>query len=752
MMKRFWIGGLTIALVASASAETKAWWRFNTDTTSLSNIAGSAAPALRLVRTWGASASWEAPRAAESALVPSVSADAMEPSAVISDPVGKTKTETAIGARTWTQATTNACFVLSKTTGAPIFQVQKFTVETIFRMPDTSRTKGDKMYPLLQVGKDNAEGYLMGVYNPSGSNFYPFFRACTAANKHSEMRANSAVHNVKDGKWHHYAMTVDAEGGEEKATMYLDYVAITNMTLPKVHYGTLSNFIGVNPYQAGRVFEGSIAEIRVSDTVLTPEEMIRPVLKESPLVTDETAIALPFAANDLIAAKPTATFASPAWRLGNAADAAFAPRWLFGTQRPTTETDGTLVLRGANAAGSAIDLGDVAALADGKDVTMELSFKCERADFARGLWSGSWGKAFIYSESEANVKADNNGKLVIRFFATEAAYDAGTSTTYQFKTERVTDGQWRHLAIVAHGAAAEPYVEVFLDRESLGTKKLSLYTGATKNIIFADKAVGVDSSWNWGYDGAADEFRLTRAALDPAEFAASRLPPLPGPEKPILDLDFASGIGGGATAAAREKGSEPTTVKAELGDGNMLALNAGSVVFPASEAYKLDAFTLEFAAKFTSVQLGSALIALSQGEGTGGATIWSLNASDTGKFNVTMNVADSAGTLKNTSYMVKYLNEAADGLWHQWTFTFEKTEDGKMTLNAWMDGVKVLTDKKHSIVGSLAYGDGPCTISIGAKGPWFDGAIDNLRLMPGIVADEDRKTLSIWGGTRIKLR
>ena len=76
-----------------------------------------------------------------------------------------------------------------------------------------------------------------------------------------------------DGRWHHLAFVVSQI--DKKAHAYYDYVYMNSVNLPDgLSYGAEDLFIGSTPQTTGP-FGGSLAHMRISDTVLAPNEFLQ---------------------------------------------------------------------------------------------------------------------------------------------------------------------------------------------------------------------------------------------------------------------------------------------------------------------------------------------------------------------------------------------------------------------------------------------------------------------------------------------
>jgi hypothetical protein len=79
--------------------------------------------------------------------------------------------------------------------------------------------------------------------------------------------------NIKDGKWHHFAVSYDAPTKTMK--MYLDYEKILEKEQEEPLLPNKDKVYRLGRYCSDRGFSGWMDEIRFSNTVLEPQDFIK---------------------------------------------------------------------------------------------------------------------------------------------------------------------------------------------------------------------------------------------------------------------------------------------------------------------------------------------------------------------------------------------------------------------------------------------------------------------------------------------
>jgi hypothetical protein len=180
------------------------------------------------------------------------------------------------------------------------------TVEAFFRLEPDAASRSQQMHPIVNCGWDNMYGYMFSIMKGE-----PFLRLNfkksdgTSGNTGTTyyLGENDSKHPLPsdflyDGKWHHAAFTITEDG---KLSIYLDYQVIKTGSLDKYDGLRFSENEQQNRFQVGatlhtkdRSLWGDIAELRVSDVALAPENFLRPMQNVDGLVDEDTFLYLPF--------------------------------------------------------------------------------------------------------------------------------------------------------------------------------------------------------------------------------------------------------------------------------------------------------------------------------------------------------------------------------------------------------------------------------------------------------------------------
>lgn len=203
----------------------------------------------------------------------------------------------------------------------------------------------------------------------------------------------------------------------------------------------------------------------------------------------------------------------------------------------------------------------------------------------------------------------------------------GTSHYTTSTTTDVDDGRWHHVAVAVDGAAETNNICFYLDYRLEYAATGAQPDVATGNSIFFGAKERGEGQW---FDGWIDDIRLTRRALEPNEFLTTH--PVGTGDASMLALfeqnyDFTCAsnetFNVTGTGEARTGGNAPTFVKESRGDlildgtnGTERVVNEWSasfdrsrVVLPACPFLELDAYTVEFWAKFNGIVEASGPVA-----------------------------------------------------------------------------------------------------------------------------------------------
>ena len=448
---------------------------------------------------------------------------------------------------------------------------------------------------------------------------------------------------VNDGAWHHVALTYDGSN----IRIYVDYVLdkkssdgsnrIYGKTGNIATYGDqTATWIGGYAYgdanNGGRKYPGLIDEVRVSNATLTPDQFLRMqrldaddadvarVSFESDEYgfrqSDYVNISDNLGPNRNLAVYRRVSDADPSICDTDTKAGAVIAAGMYSDMRPENVAS---YYQATNAAGKAnyIHVPYVSQKIRGSDgasacYTVEMFYK------TRGTVRGTT------SNRQVLVKFGGDGYFNVLFDALTSKllfvdHVGGTAHYTTSKTENVDDGKWHHVAVVVDGAAETNNVCFYLDYVIQRAATGSLAdVGTDRSLFFGAKENGGGQF----FDGWLDDIRATRRALAPAEFLTTH--PVGSGDASLLALsenDYTlSCASNGAfsvtgTPEARTGGVAPTFVQDSRGtlllDGTngtertrnrySASFNKGRVVFPESDLYEAESYTVEFWAKFTGI-------------------------------------------------------------------------------------------------------------------------------------------------------
>ena len=563
-------------------------------------------------------------------------------------------------------------------------------------------------------------------------------RIATEAQSSSYILGYSAnpygVYAVNDGNWHHVAFTYDKVTGVAK--VYVDYkldqthqltagkalVYDTNSTTPNYH----AIWIGGYPYSDssnGRILNGCVDELRISNTVLEPQQFLRLVPTAALQDDEDTVLHLTFDCDTARALQDGEVFNG---MVGGLQARYYAVSGADDSTYDTTEKAGNTVAAGLYSSSA---MADTASFYQTTNTTGKANY-VRVANTSNALFpDGAPDITNLNYTIEAFFKTKGKGQVrqnVLKFGtdfrpAQFVIGDAGHSHQIQFGYHKgaehswandspyspvdkpCDDGNWHHVAFVSD--ASNNLVRAYYDYELVATQT-GVYVPVRKGY-----SLFVGSSENGGsqfFDGWVDDIRLTKRVLDPTEFLTTH--PVGSGTQPLLtamleqDYDFVcaaddywtvTGVG-----AARTNGTVPVFEKASRGtllldgtNGTVEAENKWSarmdrsnIIFPANQFYELDAYTVEFWARFDGYKEGDAekpanykfdnnnhvgILRFVQGDTT--TFDWYLYrlAYNPNGFQVAIRQANN--TIAYKLFLLDRL--VADGKWHHYALQFSRNAD-----------------------------------------------------------------------------
>ena len=519
---------------------------------------------------------------------------------------------------------------------------------------------------------------------------------------------------------------------------------------------------------------GEIAEVRISNTALTADQLLRP-LPDGPVDAD-TLVYLPMGDCDWFGSPNTASYKNIYHGALNAAlTASCTPYWFLNNSNipyPAVSSyaaDGTLrdgylsietfadvkSMNFSRALGSTANDGDQyfghvlripyenAHLAEGS-FTVEWFFKTDGA-----VPSGNAINSYTFlNNSFAKIMINqSNGSLLTRLIKAAGGYEDFNSSV------RVDDGSWHHYALVydkSQGAFA-----VYLDYRMIASKTYTLTTETGAVFCF-----GGEGRYKQAFVGQLDDFRITKRAMKAGEFLTTRqivsadaalFAHFDGDLSTGQDAAYApDGVGGtlgGGSAPTFANVSRKIDLNndgtADYESTKALRLDGGSIVYPHNSLLECRDFTVEWFAKYESIADVSMLLRFGMMSDGGTNTIsWALYRSGGNlRFGVHVSPDGSWKNIYRPDYNFATIagSGIADGKWHHWALVAEthtNATPANTTFTLYKDyeqvGNPLVFNGKDGADGILALPSTGTTLSIGTGGKAINGFIDELRFRPGV--------------------
>ena len=771
--------------VLAARADTLLWYRFDGDGATIENKAapGTMDGTLKSINTWGSLGGL-----GDTAEKFPTRGDAFPDGTRLIDPATDAIASGTVTSLSFSGDPANSGTVrlLKADTTTAFKQMTSFTCEAFFKLPSDSaaietRRAKDILFPLVDWGSPDGNGYgwFFGLRkDSSGTGFYPFFRSKHHNGSGTVQTDCQDKTYLNDDKWHHLAVvvTADTSANTAEVKLILDYTTLA--TTKKLtgfrgfHYNNSGNFpllVGADLWRSSKscCFMGEIAEVRISDTALSEDELLRP-LPAGPVDAD-TLVYLPMGDCDWFGSPNTASYKNVYHGVLNAAPtAACTPYWTSGTTSaayPASAADapGASVRDGYFSTTAFDDAKSTAfsrALVSGQYAGHVLRVPYEDAHLAEGSFTLEW-----FFKTDGQVPSGNginsytflncsfakiminqaNGFLLTRLLPAQGNYQDFNSAV------RVDDGQWHHYALVYD--ADQSAFAVYLDYGKIASQTYTLTTGSSTEFDF-----GGQNPTTQAFAGRLDDFRITKRALNAGEFLTTR--PLVSGDSLFAHFDDDLSTGQDAAYApdgvggTLGGGSAPSFVDRSLridldGDespevitAKALRLDGGSVVFPHNALLECRDFTVEWFAKYASLANNAMLLrfGMQSNEGTG-TICWALYR-QTGKLRLGSNVS-SDGTWHNLHREDQDFATGADadiddGKWHHWALVAETHPDASpadTSFTLYRDyepfGDTLVFDGAGDAGGMIALPSTGTTLSTGTGGSAIDGIVDELRFRPG---------------------
>ena len=576
------------------------------------------------------------------------------------------------------------------------------------------------------------------------------FRLKTSAGACVKYQSNATATKINDGNWHHVAYTYDSTLATPAVKLYIDHVLVktwsynasssdsndkhitgtisygSNNAIFIGGYDTYRNSSGSTIYGCRR-FPGVIDEVRVSSAALQPGQFLRMRPSADPNVILQISFDPDEYETDLVAGKNLADAIDPNYQkacVSNSVFAAFdasvkagatvgcgpAEKGISNEASIHFTTNGTG--SGAYIKGPAF----TSRFVGHSNYTIEFFYKT--GGQVRGPTSNRQtlfkmgSNMYLASATLCNESSSGNmgtGGILLSY-RDQTLVDEGKTNGEQNRFDSTSDtnlddGNWHHFAMVIDGdhSEARTYIDGRLSKTHTG------YVPAPFVNYSLFIACGYGGAPQQFLDGWMDNFRVTLRALSPDEFLAAN--PTGTVDASLLALfenDYAftcasnSAFSVTGVGEARTGGVAPTFVQDSRGtlllDGTngivratnqySASFNKSRVVFPPSDLFEAESYTVEFLAKFTGIAPTNGVAIAAGAKLAQHAPILRLVRSDSPSdydwylFRQSGNARciQLAADGKYPSWILPEDAIVEDGKWHHYAVTFEPDDGGTNTV------------------------------------------------------------------------
>lgn len=587
VIKRCFCALYALTISAAASAGVVGWWRFNGTGTDVPNVASpgvmdGAIVSVNNNNNTNVADFSEVSFGSDSSKYPTITSNLQAEAPRVYDPLdGSVKS----GGKTLSYQKKFVQGGVMIPYDAALASLTTFTVEAIIRLPKDAGSRSgnfaDSMFPIVQFGRDQTEGWILSVYQ--GWLFSRFTYKNTSENGYAQQHpidyyyTASGFPSLYDGKWHHVAMVFTTAGSHAVCRMFVDGVQYAeNRTTAWKSWNYTRNlplFIGANPWSRGRTFYGDIAEVRITDNAVSKDQnnnFLVPLLNGQGLADADTALLLTFdntakfgfVSNAVIATRKESstsyTHSNEAyiwyaknWDVLNAAYAnPILPEWSPYAEKGNDDYNNTDALRpqvvdavrgellqssAGSATNVALDVSSLRFTPVQTNKTYNYVTDAIKLKNAYALAQGSFTLEFVFKTdtfpTSDTVTLFHSPYLLLCIFEGKA-YARGYASSYgnaqnlgHASGPLVNDGEWHHVATTWNGSK----LTLFVDGREISNKAFTMYSSATAtdNCYIGTKYKlweGGSSLPNssQGFKGAIDAVRITRRVLTTDEFLKSK--------------------------------------------------------------------------------------------------------------------------------------------------------------------------------------------------------------------------------------
>lgn len=689
--------------------------------------------------------------------MPPVYADSFSNGVMWYDPVSKTRGTDGSAMRfrcsNMTSASGHRSVVVVH--DATAVQLKTFTVEMFFRDVTGGVTTSERALATFEstVNPDNTlplgnQNHKNGriawrLYVDGNGSLYAYFGGLSAT--YAQTVGSSNVKILKDGNWHHVAMSVNNEHKEVK--LYIDYKEVASSTLlSEIPYESPYLFVG-SDMGTIRSSNAVLDEFRISDVALLPNEMIRPVTANSDA---DTLLYLSF--DDWFGGKTWSDVTGyPACYLNEAAGAKVlrVQKMKLGGETSVYDADVKPVDVVRDGISGRTSVSDVSSIELKYDSSKNLGTCFRYDDIARDIMSSSFTAEFFFkadtlppyqygtyflsetagqSESWYVNMGHGDGKLAAG--VRNASGVGGTRTIVTPKS--YADGKWHHIAFVWDKPSQ--MVLFYVDYDLMGSLgNVDQVNNAAANeawkppydrYLYIGGRCNGEADQSMHHSGWMDEVRITQRSLDPQEFLTGKL----GQGSLLAQVDFEDRIdvlpyadlvpAGVMSGSCAYDGKVPVSEIVENGGSVVEASNAKSLHLQGGKVSfgrnlpveKAGDYLVEFFMKADSVSRGVQLL------GFDGS--WSLSCGERDS-TLVLTVNTDAALGQTVVFPLNQLNA-----WFVYALAFSRN-GSETAISLYRNGVLIGT---KYVAGQLLPSSG---MTLGSDG--FFGWFDELRVREGSV-------------------
>lgn len=634
------------------------------------------------------------------------------------------------------------------------FTVECFVKDLYLSDPECAEVKksGAHHY-IVKKGNSWSLSILGGDGNGSDSVFKEVYRDVdgVATSWSDGVNANMHPRTQRDGNWHHVALVVDGTDQEAvKVEVYVDYVKQYNASktmVGPVYYDSSEIWIGRNPGTSEYGWNGLIDELRISDRVLAPSEMLRFVNLKS---DDDTLLYLSFDNWFGNLFKPNPCGSMPNTYLVNEAglvESAVPVLARRSEETPLFPADSSGLLRRNIVTDVAYpNECSFQAVPNGFHQTLGISYPLTgsravtKDDFTIEVFVKYPALPGVYEYvMRNNSKFASSGEVNSWYMTCESSgkvnFAVNWKKTVTTPTPVLADGEWHHLAWVAE---KENHVSRFyVDAAKIGEiSDVDLCPISPADLADAGKLIfGSYESDGWNsncFTGFLDELRVTGRALDPQEFLTTRPIDATLVAAARFEGDFTVGpyfapVPDGVPSAGVSFATKVPAKTIVDGNGGTIAetnaksvwLAGGTVDFGRNMPLEnADEMTVEFFLRPEVVAEGGAeVMKLAATDGT----VWAIRLSADRK---TLSLV--ADTAAEAGQVLEFPVDLGPR-WNHLAFTFAK-RDGNTLVTAYRNGSSPV---ERTLTGTLK-ADGKSSFTLGSEG--LSAYVDELRVSPTVLA------------------